>query len=145
MNRLHFSIKIKAERSKIWKALWDESAYRDWISVFEEDSYAISDNWKEGGKVMFLGPGKNGIYSSVVNHIPNKIMQFKHIGIVKNGKEQPIDEETRVWSGATETYKLLEEKDCNTLVVEIDVMDEHLDFMKSTFPKALGKIKNNCT
>lgn len=145
MNRLHFSIKIKAEQSKIWKALWDENAYRDWTSVFEEGSYAISDNWKEGSKVMFLGADKNGIYSSVVNHIPNKIMQFKHIGIVKNGKEQPIDEDTRVWSGATETYKLLEEKDCNTLVVEIDVMDEHLDFMKSTFPKALEKIKNNCT
>ena len=144
MNRLHFSIDIDADKSKIWNAIWDDSAYREWADVFFEGSYVVSDNWKEGTKVMFLAPDKNGIYSIIEKHVPNKIMQFKHIGNVINEKEQPIDEDTKTWTGATETYKLLEGKDSNTLVVEIDVMDEHLDFMKSTFPKALEKIKNNC-
>lgn len=70
---------------------------------------------------------------------------FKHIGNVVKGKEQPIDDETKTWSGATEIYTLTEGTDSNTLTVEIDVLDEHLNFMTITFPKALEKVKNNCS
>ena len=145
INRLQFSIDIKAEKTKIWKALWKESSYCDWASVFFEGSYAITDNWKEGSKVLFLSPDQNGIYSIIEKHIPNKIMMFKHIGNVAKGKEQPIDDETKKWSGATEIYTLTEGMESNTLTVEIDVLDEHLDFMKNAFPKALEKVKNNCS
>ena len=61
------------------------------------------------------------------------------------GKEQPLDDETKKWSGATEIYTLIEGKETNTLMVEIDVMNEHLAFMTNTFPKALKKIKDNCS
>lgn len=143
INRLQFSIDIKADKTKIWKALWNESSYRDWASVFFEGSYAITDNWEEGSKVLFLSPDQSGIYSIIETHIPNKTMMFKHIGNVVKGKEQPIDDETKTWSGATEIYTLIDGIGCNTLTVEIDVLDEHLDFMTITFPKALEKVKNN--
>ena len=145
INRLQFSIDIKAEKNEIWKALWNEKSYRDWTSVFCEGSYAISDHWKEGSTVLFLGPDQSDIYSRIEKHIPNKIMSFKHIGTVVNGQEQPIDEDTRKWSGTSEIYKLTEAQNGNTLTVEIDILDEHLDFMKATFPKALDKIKYNCS
>ncbi|EZH73791.1 hypothetical protein ATO12_17820 [Aquimarina atlantica] len=145
MNKLQFSIDIKAEKTKIWEALWNDSSYRDWTSVFFEGSYAITDNWKEGSKVLFLSPDQSGIYSIIETHIPNKIMRFKHIGNVVKGKEQPVDDETKAWSGATEIYTLTGETDSITLNVEIDVLDEHLDFMKTTFPKALEKVKDNCS
>ncbi len=141
INRLKFSIDIKAEKTKVWKALWNDSNYRDWASVFFEGSYAITDNWKEGSKVLFLAPDQSGIYSIIETHIPNKIMTFKHIGNVVKGKEQPIDDETKTWSGATESYTLTEGTDNNTLTVEIDVLDEHLDFMTTKLPKALKKVK----
>jgi len=144
INRLQFSINIEAEISKIWKTLWDDSSYRDWASVFFEGSYAITDNWKEGSKVLFLSPEQDGIYSIIEKHIPNKVIRFKHIGSVVKGKEQAIDDESKKWSGATEVYTLTEGKDYNTLSVEIDVLDEHLEFMRTTFPKALDKIKHNC-
>lgn len=144
INRLQFSIEIKAEKTKIWNALWDERSYRDWASVFFDGSYAITDNWKEGSKVLFLSPDQSGIYSIIETHIPNKIMMFRHIGKVVKGKEQPIDDETKTWSGAKEIYTLTKGIDSNTLTVEIDVLDEHLDFMTITFPKALVKVKNNC-
>lgn len=144
INKLQFSIDIKAEKTKIWEVLWNDAFYRDWASVFFEGSYAVTDNWKEGSTVHFLAPDQSGIYSTIERHIPNKIMGFKHIGNVVNGKEQPIDEETRKWSGATEMYTLTEEKDCITLRVEIDVLDEHLEFMSTTLPKALQKVKNSC-
>ena len=145
MNRLEFSININAKKSIIWEALWDENSYREWAGVFFEGSYAVTDKWKEGSKVYFLIPDLSGIYSRIQKHIPNKYIEFKHIGNVVEGKEQPIDDETKKWTGATESYKIIKGTDMNTLKVEIDVMDEHLEFMTNTFPKALEKVKNNCS
>jgi len=145
LNRLQFSIEIKADKERIWNALWDEHYYRDWAGVFFAGSYAVTDHWKEGSKVLFLSPDQSGIYSIIETHIPNSIMKFRHIGNVVKGKEQSLDDETKKWSGAMEMYSLTEGTEFNTLIVDIDVMDEHLDFMKNTFPKALEKIKNNCS
>lgn len=145
INRLQFSIDIDAEKTKIWNALWDENLYRDWASVFFEGSYVITDNWKEGSKVLFLAPDQSGIYSIIETHIPNKIITFKHIGNVLKGKEQPVDDESKTWTGATETYTLTNGTNSNTLTIEIDVLNEHLDFMTNTLPKALQKVKNNCS
>lgn len=145
IHRLQFSIDIKAEKTKIWDALWKENLYHDWANEFFAGSYAITDNWEEGSTVLFLSSDQTGIYSIIETHIPNKIMMFKHIGNVVKEKEQPIDNETKKWTGATEIYTLTEGKDSNKLIVEIDVLDEHVDFMTNTFPKALEKVKNNCT
>ena len=145
INRLEFSIDIKAEKNVIWKALWDETYYRDWSGVFSEGSYYLADDWNEGSKIMFLGPDESGIYSMIETHIPNEVIQFKHIGMVVKGKEQPIDNETRKWSGATENYSLNEGPESITLVIQIDVLDEHLEFMTSKFPKALERVKKNCS
>ncbi len=128
----------------IWKVLWNEHSYREWAGVFFEGSFLICDNWEEGGKIHFLGPDQSGIYSSIIKHNPAKIIEFKHIGSVVEGKEQPIDDDSKKWTGATEIYALREENETNILTVEIDVMDEHLEFMSKTFPKALEKIKKNC-
>ncbi len=142
INRLLFSIDIPSAKDRIWNALWDDHNYRAWADVFFEGSYAVAKDWKEGSTALFLAPDKSGIYSTIEKHIPNEVIRFKHIGTVVDGEEQPIDDETRKWSGATEVYTLTEGEGHNTLTVEIDVMDEHLDFMSSTFPKALEKIKS---
>lgn len=144
IHRLEFSIDIQANKSTIWKALWDNHAYRQWAGVFFKGSYIVCSDWQEGNIIQFLGPDQNGIYSKIETHHPNDIIQFRHLGNVVNGEEQPIDEETKKWSGATEIYKLIEGDGSNTLHIEIDVMDEHLEFMKNTFPQALEKIKSNC-
>ena len=143
INRLKFSIDIKADKEKIWKALWDNKHYRDWSAVFGEGSHYVVDNWKEGSKILFLSSDQNGIYSLIERHVPNKIIKFKHIGSVANGQEQPLDDEVKKWSGATETYSLLEGSGFFTLIVEIDILDEHLEFMSEKLPLALEKIKKN--
>ena len=144
INKLEFSIDIKADKTTIWKALWDENYYRDWAGVFFEGSYYVADSLKQGNKVMFLAPDLSGIYSNIEIHIPNEIIQFKHIGNVVNGKEQPIDNETKKWSGTTERYSLSECTETITLAVKIDVLDEHLEFMSTKLPGALERIKKNC-
>lgn len=143
IKRLQFSINIKADREKIWNALWDDKHYRDWCGVFSEGSHYDVDNWEEGSKIMFLASDQSGIYSVIERHFPNKIIQFKHIGSVVDGQEQLVDDEVKKWSGATETYSLKEGAGFFTLLVEIDVLDEHVEFMSAKFPIALEKIKKN--
>jgi hypothetical protein len=143
INRLQFSIDIKADKEKIWRALWHDKNYRDWSGVFGDGSHYIVDNWKKGSKIMFLASDQNGIFSVIEKHVPNKMIQFKHIGTVVGGVEQPIDAETKKWSGTTETYSLRTGLGFYTLLIEIDVLDEHVAFMSEKLPIALEKIKKN--
>lgn len=143
INRLKISINTNIKKETIWKALLNENAYRQWAGIFFDGSYVVTDNWKEGSIVHFLGRNQIGIYSRIKKHIPNEVIIFKHIGNVVDGKEQPIDDETKKWSGSTEMYTLTEGKDTNTFAVEIVVMEEYLEFMTKTFPKALEKVKCN--
>lgn len=145
INRLQFSIDIKADKTKIWKALWDDKHYRAWCGVFYEGSYYIADSWEEGRRIMFLAPDQSGISSIIEIHIPNETIQFKHIGSVVKGEIQPPDDETIKWSGATESYSLIENSDFITLLVEIDVLEEHVEFMSAKFPEALEQVKKNCS
>lgn len=145
MNRRAFTVDIEADKPTIWKALWDEESYRDWTRVFFEGSHLVADNLEVGIHVHSLGPDNSGIYSLIDEHIPNELIRFKHIGKVENGKELPLNDETKKWTGATEIYKIIEGEKANTLVVEIDIMDEHLEAMTNTFSKALEKVKNNCS
>src|SRR5512138_407966 len=100
MEKLNFSIKINAPREKVWKVLWDETLYKNWTSIFMEGSYAITDNWKEGTKVLFLAPGGNGMVSKVAVNKPNEFMSFEHLGEVKDGEEDTESEKVKGWAGA---------------------------------------------
>ncbi len=143
INRLQFSIDIKATKEKIWEALWEDTHYRDWSNTFGEGSHYVVDNWKEGSIIMFLGSDQSGIYSIIESHDPNKSIQFRHIGTVVNSKKLLIDDEAKKWSGATESYSLNKGSEFFTLLVEIDVLDEHVEFMSTRLPIALDKIRKN--
>ena len=66
MQKITFSIDIKAPKEKVWYSLWDEENYENWTSAFSEGSHAISD-WNEGSKIYFLGSGGGGGMSSKIN------------------------------------------------------------------------------
>jgi len=140
MEKLKFSIEIKAPKEKVWKVLWDDDTYRKWTSVFSEGSYAVTD-WKEGSKVLFLGGEGNGMYSVIAQAKPNEFMSFKHLGVIKNGVEQPLDEESKKWSGALENYSLEEKNGLTEMKVEMDIAEEHKSYFNEAFPKALQKVK----
>ncbi len=140
MTTLHFTVMIAAPGEKVWQILWDEATYKKWTAVFSEGSHAISD-WKEGSKITFLSAGGDGMYSVIARLIPNEFMSFKHIGVIKNNEEQPIDEETKKWSGSFENYTLKETNGNTELIVDMDVADEYLDYFNKTFPNSLQVVK----
>lgn len=140
MKKGNFSVKINAPKEKVWDTLWNDESYRKWTSVFSEGSYADTD-WKEGSKVLFLSGDGSGMYSQVARNIPNEFMSFRHLGVVKNGIEQPMDEETKQWSGAMENYRLREKDGVTELTTEMDMTDDFADYFEKTLPQALEKVK----
>ena len=140
MQKIKFSINIQATPSKVWDALWQDANYREWTSAFCEGSYAISD-WKEGSRVHFLSPDGGGMYSTIHKLITDKQMSFKHIGVMKNNEEQPLDDETKMWTGSMEEYFLTEENGGTTLTTQMDAADSFAEYFADTFPKALDKVK----
>ena len=100
MEKINFSTDINAPKEKVWEVLWNDDSYRKWTSAFYEGSYAQTDNWKEGTKVLFLGPGGDGMVSRVAANKPNKFMSFEHLGVVKKGVEDTESEEVKDWAGA---------------------------------------------
>jgi uncharacterized protein YndB with AHSA1/START domain len=140
MKKLNFSVQIDAPKEKVWEALWNDQNYRDWTTVFCEGSYMESD-WKEGGKTRFLMPEGSGMYSTIDKLIKNEVLSFKHIGEIKNGEDQPIDDATKNWTGALESYYLKENAGTTNLVVELDITEDHAQYFQDVFPKGLQKVK----
>ena len=141
MEKINFSANINAPREKVWGVLWNDDSYREWTSAFAEGSYAETDNWKEGSKVLFLSPGGNGMVSRVASNKPNEFMSFEHLGEVKNGVEDTESDRVKGWKGAKENYTLTDESGKTKLLVEMDSTDEFKDYFLKTWPLALQKLK----
>ena len=135
METLKFSIKIEATKQIVWGALWNETNYPKWTSVFGEGNKAISD-WNEGSKIQFIAKDGGGLFSIIEKKVINETIIFKHLGELKNGEE--ISNE---WAGAKEKYFLSEQEGITHLNVEMDTKAEYKEYFNDVFPKALEIVK----
>ncbi len=140
MEKLKFNITIEASRETVWNILWDDKSYRQWTSIFNEGSYAVTD-WKEGSKVLFLSPEGEGMLSTIAANKPYEFMSIEHLGTVKNGVEDLDSEEAKQWSGARENYTLKTVNGKTQLNIETDTIQEYKNYFMETWPKALEKVK----
>ena len=140
MGKEIFNVIINASKEMVWKILWNDETYRKWTSPFTEGSYMESD-WKVGGKTYFLDGKGNGMISTIETIKENKIMSFKHLGMLKAGKEDFDSEEVKNWAGALETYILDSLGEKTKLSVELDLDESHKEYFMGVFPKALNLVK----
>jgi uncharacterized protein YndB with AHSA1/START domain len=140
MTRKQFKTTINAPRETVWEVLWGDTTYPRWTAVFMEGSRAETD-WKKGSKILFLGGNNEGMVCSIAENIPNEFMSFSMLGTVKNGVEDLFSAQSEGWAGATENYTLKTVDGKTELTVEVDVMDDHIDYFTKTFPLALNKVK----
>ncbi|MGV7108032.1 SRPBCC family protein [Flavobacterium sp. U410] len=139
MTQVSFSTTINAPAEKVWFSLWNKSNYENWVSVFYEGSFALSD-WNEGSKIHFLSPEGNGMFSIISEIIPNKKITFLHQGEVKDTIEQEVKNE---WLGSEESYALIEENGQTTLNVNLTLDEKWQDYFNEKFPKALELVKQD--
>ena len=140
MKTLKFNTKINAPKEKVWEVLWGKESYKAWTKAFAEGSDVKTD-WKEGSSIWFTDGSDSGMYGVIDKKVLNKQMTFKHLGILKDGKELPLDDKTESWSGSIEDYQLNETSGVTDLKVSLDSIDEYGDYFDKTFPKALNIVK----
>ena len=131
---------INATARMVWDVLFNDETYRRWTGVFSEGS-CYKGELKQGGRVHFLTPEGSGMYADVIVFAPYTNLMFQHIGEVVGFVEKPMDEATEKWTGTIENYVLKENGPITTLIVEIDLTPENVEYFNDTFPKALAKVK----
>lgn len=142
MTTLTYSININATPQKVWAALWEPQNYAIWTQPFVEGSHYKTESFAEGSRIHLLSGKGEGMYSDIAELKTNEYLAFRHIGIVENFQELPLDEETKKWSGSLESYTLTEDGEGTTVTALVETFDTYIESMNRLFPKALEALKN---
>ncbi|MFZ1704202.1 MAG: hypothetical protein WAT79_07635 [Saprospiraceae bacterium] len=141
MQTLQFSIDINATPTHVWKCLWQKDHYTNWTSAFCQGSYYETNGLEEGNVIRFLTPEGHGMFSIIHQLIPDQFMAFKHMGNIADFKDEPLDDDTKKWTGAIESYEVIAKDELVTVNVKVDTVDEYINHMNESFPRALEKLK----
>lgn len=147
MKKLQFTKEIKATSQKVYETmlgLTDKKTYEDWTSVFNPTS-TYEGSWDKGRKILFIGVDENGkkggMVSEIVEHQAAKFISIRHYGFLDGDNEITTGEQVEKWAGGLENYAYQENNGVTTVTVELDTIDDYLDYFKNTYPKALDKLK----
>jgi len=147
MTRKHYSIDIKAPVEKVFKTMLgldDIKTYEAWTYVFNPTS-SYKGSWDKGARIYFVGTNEDGsiggMVSEIAEHIPNKYISIKHLGMLKGDKEIQEEPEVEKWSGGLENYSFEEKDGVTSITIEIDIIEEYQDYFDTNYPKALNKLK----
>ncbi|RDC56369.1 SRPBCC domain-containing protein [Pedobacter chinensis] len=135
MDTIEFKTEINATPEKVWDVLFGVDTYPKWTSVFAEGS-TVETDWKKGSRAIFSDGKGDGMVARIEENIPNKYMSIKHLGEIKDGKEDLKD-----WENALENYTLEEKDGKTTLKIDMGIIDDWRDYFEKTWPKALDKVK----
>ncbi|MFM2357677.1 MAG: hypothetical protein RJA61_414 [Candidatus Parcubacteria bacterium] len=145
MQKIHFSIFIKAPVEKVWNTMLQDKTYREWTTAFNPGSY-YKGNWEKGSKILFLGPHpetglEGGMVSRIKENKPYEFISIEHLGFIQNGVEDTTSEIIKEWAGAHENYTFIKKDGGTEVQVELDVADSMKDEFQGMWPKALKKLK----
>jgi hypothetical protein len=147
MKKLQFKTAINAPAKKVYETMLglnDKSTYEHWTSAFNPTS-TFEGSWNKGSKIYFLGTGENGKKGGMVSEIaenkPAEFVSIRHYGILDGDTEITSGKEVEKWAGGLENYSFEENQGITTIKVDVDVIEEYLDYFNNTYPKALEKLK----
>ncbi len=147
MQKLTFKIEINSSAQKVYEymlGLNDKKTYESWTASFSPSSTYEGD-WNKGSKMHFVGVDENGkkggMVSEIEENIPAKFVSIRHYGFLDGDTEITTGEQVEKWSGGHENYTFEEKDNITILTVEIDTIDEYLEYFNNTYPIALGKLK----
>ncbi|MDX2067921.1 MAG: hypothetical protein SFV55_05815 [Haliscomenobacter sp.] len=147
MQRLQFTKEINTAAQKVYETmlgLKDKRAYEHWTSAFNPTS-TYEGTWEKGSKIHFVGVDENGkkggMVSEIVEHQPAKFVSIRHYGFLDGDIEVTTGEQVEKWAGGHENYSYQENNGITSVTVDIDTLDEYLDYFNTIYPLALDKLK----
>ena len=147
MQQLQFKKDIHAPAQKVYETmlgLKDKASYEYWTAAFNPTS-TYEGNWEKGSKILFVGTDENGkkggMVSEVAEHRPADFVSIRHYGFLDGDTEITTGEQVEKWAGGHENYRFEEHNGTSTVTVEMDTVEDYLDYFHNTYPKALEKLK----
>jgi hypothetical protein len=150
MKKVHFIEKINAPVNKVYDAMLgisNKSNYEEWTALFNSTS-TYEGNWNKGSKMLFVGTDekgeKGGMVSEIFDNVLNQFVSIRHYGLVKANVEITDGSEVEKWANGFENYTFAEKDGTTTVTVDLDIIEDFLDYMNETYPKALAILKELC-
>ena len=147
MKKLQYKKDINATAGKVYDTLLglsDIGTYEQWTAEFNPTS-TYEGSWVKGSKIYFIGTDehgkKGGMVSEIAENIPSKFVSIRHYGILDGDKEITEGPDVEPWAGGLENYSFSEQNGITTVTVDINVIEDYLDYFNTTWPKALNKLK----
>ncbi len=147
MKNIQYKIEIHAPAQKVYETmlgLKNKSTYDQWTFAFNPSSTYMG-SWEKGSKMHFLAVDENGkrggMISEIEENLPSKYVSIRHYGILDGETEITSGKQVDQWAGGHENYSFNENQGITTLIVEMDIVEEYLDYFNSTYPLALEKLK----
>ncbi|WP_125723535.1 SRPBCC family protein [Flavobacterium ustbae] len=147
MQKLQFKKEINASAQKVYETmlgLKDKATYEYWVKTFNPTS-TYEGSWDKGSKIRFVGTDENGKKAGMVSEIeennPAQFVSIRHYGFLDGDTEVTTGEQVEKWAGGHENYTFEENNGITTVTVEMDTIEEYLDYFNSTYPKAMDKLK----
>lgn len=148
MKKLQFKTDIDAPAAKVYNTMLgldNKTTYQTWTAEFNPTS-TYEGSWKKGSKILFIGTGENGekggMVCEIAENIPNTFVSIRSCGVLKGDTEITTGEDVEKWAGGLENYTLTENNGTTTIVVDVDMIEDYVDYFNETWPKALGKLKS---
>lgn len=150
MKKLQFTISINAPVTKIYDFMLginSKSTYEQWTALFNPTS-TYEGSWNKGSKILFVGVDesgeKGGMVSKIAENIPNQFVSIQHYGLLKADKEITEGPDVDKWANGFENYTFEENNGITTVIVDLEITDDFLEYMNETYPKALDELKRIC-
>ncbi len=147
MQKLQFKKEIKASAQKVYETmlgLKNKATYEYWTATFNPTS-TYEGSWDKGSKIHFVGVDesgkKGGMASEIVAHQPAGFVSIRHYGFLDGDLEITTGEQVEKWAGGHENYSFQENNGITTVTVDMDTIDEYLEYFNDIYPKALDKLK----
>lgn len=150
MKKLQFKVNINAPVDRVYDLMLginSKSTYEQWTALFNPTS-TYEGGWNKGNKIQFIGVDENGekggMVSRIAENIPNRFVSIQHYGLIKGDKEITEGPEVEKWANGFENYTFEENNGTTTVTVDLDTVEDFLDYMNQTYPKALDQLKEIC-
>lgn len=143
MKKVRFNTLISSPVAVVWDVMLQPATYRDWAAEFAEGTY-YEGSWDAGAKILFLSPDGGGMVARIAQNRRHEFISIEHLGMKKDGVEDTTSEAVRAWAPAYENYSFRDSGGATELTVELDVSAEWEEYMATTWPKALEKLKALC-
>jgi len=131
MQKLHFSIQIKAKKKRVWNVMLGDATYRERaLSTHLVHGYFIGD-WSEGSKMLFLsphytGPEESGWVSRVNKNRKYEFISIEHIGTISDGKEDTTNEDVKLYLPTFQNYTFLDKDGGTEVLIDIEIPDDKI-------------------